>query len=417
MIDKKVKQKKRNKIQKIIQDRVKDSDGQMTELEVRKAVMKEQRAQSKQKKRQCEQEISRKVRKELEGKDKKVIDKAVKKAISQYHSKNKKSKNPQIQLKKKADNLILNVNSKLWCPKDQGWWDQECQDSFDDLNFLAGCWTINLVKTPQNFAEIYPDECKVYFDLLAKKRFNCDEEEKASRKKAKNALEKKFEERKADVKNNNKSDKELMEEVVTEMVQANKATQLKELKKTWRPSHKPFFDKECHEAFKTLSESATKHGFDLENNATDFRKFKRKNRKECVKYLKFLDSKREACDIKQKMKEERKACEVKNVKREEGNEETQPQNKKIKFDEEEKGEQVEDRKPLKSKENTVDKKKKKKIKNLEENDLPSGKKEKKKVSESENVKTEDEIDDTIRKIDKKLKKEEKSKKSKKTLQA
>ena len=304
MIDKKVKEKKRNKIQKLIQDRVRNSDGQMTELEAKKAVMKEQRAQSKQKKRHSEQEISQRVRKELEGKDEKVIDKAVKKAISQYHSKNKKAKNPQTQLKKKADNLILNVNSKLWCPKDQSWWDQECQDSFDDLNFLAGCWNINLVKTPQNFAEIYPEECKVYFDLLAKKRFNCDGEEKSSGKKSKNALEKKFEERKADVKNNNKSDKELMEEVVTEMVQANKATQLKELKKTWRPSHKPFFDKECHEAFKTLSESATKQGFDLETTASDFRKFRRKNRKECVKYFKFLDSKREACDIKQKMKEE-----------------------------------------------------------------------------------------------------------------
>merc|ERR1711971_1418744 len=151
---------------------------------------------------------------------------------------------------------------------------------------------------------------------------------------------------------------ELMEEVVTEMVQANKATQLKELKKTWRPSHKPFFDKECHEAFKTLSESATKQGFDLENTATDFRKFRRKNRKECVKYFKFLDSKREACDIKQKMKEERKACEVKNVKREDGKGETHPQNKKIK--------------------------------DLVENDLESGMKKKKKVTQGENVKTEDE---------------------------
>ena len=408
MIDKKVKQKKRDKIQKLIQDRVKASEGKMTEQEARKAVMKEQRDQSKQKKRQSELEISQKVRKELEGKDEKVIDKAVKKAISQYHSKNKKAKNPQTQLKKKADDLILNVNSRLWCPKDQSWWDEECQDSFDELQFLAECWNINLLKKPQNFAETYPIECKTYFDLLAKKRFNSDGEDKASGKKTKNALEKKFEERKADVKNNNKSDKDLMEEVVTEMVEANKATQLKELKKTWRPSHKPFFDKECQEAFKNLSESATKQGFDLDNTASDFRKFRRKNRKECAKYFKFLDRKREACDIKQKMKEERKASEVKNVKKEEEFETSPPQNKKIKFDEgEESGKVDVERKPLQSQENTVEKKKKKK----KSKDLTE-------VTEGENVKTEVDIDNTIRKIDKKLKKaEEKTKLSKKTLKA
>ena len=409
MIDKKVKEKKRSKIQKLIQDRVKESDGKMTELEARKAVMKEQRAQGKQKKRQCEEEIRQKVRKELEGKETEVIDKAVKRAISQYHSKNKKAKNPRTQLKKKADNLILNVNSKLWCPKDQGWWDQECQESFDELEFLAAFWTINLVKSPQNFAEIYPEECKVYFDLLAKKRFNSDGEGgKATGKKTKNALEKKFEERKADVKNNNKSDKALVDEVVMEMVQANKATQLKELKKMWRPSHKPFFDKDCQEAFKALVDSATKQGFDLDNTAGDFRKFRRKNRKEVAKYFKFLDSKREACDINQKMKEERKANEVKNVKRERDQIEPPSQNKKIKFDAEE---EMEERKPLKSKENTIEKRKRKKEKDLAEND------EKKQVTEGENVKTEADIDDTIRKIDKKLRRKEGKSKKSKTVQA
>ena len=167
-------------------------------------------------------------------------------------------------------------------------------------------------------------------------------------------------------------------------------------------------DKECQEAYKTLSESATKQGFDLDNTATDFRKFRRKNRKECAKYFKFLDSKREACDIKQKMKEERKASEAKNVKKEEELETSPPQNKKIKFDEEEENGQVDvQRKPLMSKENTDEKRKKKK----KNKDLTV-------VTEGENVKTEVDIDDTIRKIDKKLKKaEEKSKLSKKTLKA
>ena len=54
MIDKKVKEKKRNKIQKLIQDRVRDSDGQMTEVEVRNAVMAT--APSNQKKRHSEQD-------------------------------------------------------------------------------------------------------------------------------------------------------------------------------------------------------------------------------------------------------------------------------------------------------------------------------------------------------------------------
>ena len=153
----------------------------------------------------------------------------------------------------KADNLILSVNSRLWCPRDQSWWDEECQESFDDLQFLAGCWTINLVKTPGHFADIYPAECKAYFDLLAKKRFNSSKEDKTtSGKKTKTSLEKKFEERKSDAKNSDRSDKELVKEVVEEMVEANKAAQLKELKKTWRPSHKPFFDKECQDAFRYI---------------------------------------------------------------------------------------------------------------------------------------------------------------------
>ena len=51
-----MKEKKRKKIQKFLQDRVRDSDGQMTEVEVRNAVMKEQTAPSNQKKRQSEQD-------------------------------------------------------------------------------------------------------------------------------------------------------------------------------------------------------------------------------------------------------------------------------------------------------------------------------------------------------------------------
>ena len=124
----------------------------------------------------------------------------------------------------------------------------------------------------------------------------------------------------------------------------------------------------------------------------------------CGKYFKLLVSKREACDIKQIMKEERKASEAMRVVKEESS----PLNKKMKFDDEEDTQEGE-RQPLKSKDNTAQKKKSKK--ELPEDNLKKteGKKGKKKMSESENVESKVNINDTIRKIDKKLKKEEKFK--------
>ena len=51
------------------------------------------------------------------GKEEKVIEKAISKAVAQFHSKKKKAKNPKQMLKNKANALIINENSKLWCPK------------------------------------------------------------------------------------------------------------------------------------------------------------------------------------------------------------------------------------------------------------------------------------------------------------
>ena len=135
------------------------------------------------------------------GKGKKVIDKAVNKAIAKYYSKLKKSKNPQIILKQKANELIVDVNSQLWCPSDQGWWDEECQLKFEEVELLAAMWEINLLKAPQNFGKLYPAVCKKYFDFLAKKRFNSTTESEDKNtaekvKKSKSALQKKFEEKK-----------------------------------------------------------------------------------------------------------------------------------------------------------------------------------------------------------------------------
>ena len=56
------------------------------------------------------------------------------------------------------------------------------------------------MKGPQNFGEIYPEMCKEYFDVLAKKRINGDEKNDGGtllRKKSKSALERKYEEKKA----------------------------------------------------------------------------------------------------------------------------------------------------------------------------------------------------------------------------
>ena len=53
----------------------------------------------------------------IAGKDAKEIEKAVIKAVSRFHSKKKKAKNPKMVLKKKATAMITSENTKLWCPK------------------------------------------------------------------------------------------------------------------------------------------------------------------------------------------------------------------------------------------------------------------------------------------------------------
>jgi len=350
MLDLNVREKKRKKIKKLVEAKMKSGK---SENEAKKEVMKEQRLLSKEKKTQDLDKIKQKVEKDMEGQDAKLIDKAVKKAIAKFHSEKKKLKNPKHRIKQQASKLIQNVNSDLWFPNTQSWWDQECQSQFDDLQFLAGCWNIDLIKSPQNFSNIYPDECKTYFDLLAKKRFNSTDDEKSKHlKKSKTVLEKKFEEKKADS-SNQKADNVLMKEVMTEMMKANQTAVLKDMLKSWKPSHKPFFDKECQEAWDKLNEQASKQGFDLDSNVNDFKKFKRKNKLDCKKYFKLLTTKREAYDVKKIIKEERKASNKKkqsNVASEIANDQVEPPpNKKIKFEEEVEENTVPAKKPKKAK--------------------------------------------------------------------
>merc|ERR1719481_1545193 len=94
-------------------------------------------------------------------------------------------------------------------------------------------------------------------------------------------------------------------------MKANQTAIIKDMLKSWKPNHKPFFDKECQEAWDKLNEKASKQGFDLDSNVNDFKKFKRKNKLECKKYFKLLTTKREAFDVKKIIKEERKASKEK----------------------------------------------------------------------------------------------------------
>ena len=90
------------------------------------------------------------------------------------------------------------------------------------------------------------------------------------------------------------------------MLEKNKNLKLKEIKKSWKPTHKPYFDKECSEQYEKLTELAAKQGLDLDANAGDFKKFRKRNKEACASYFKLLDDKRTGLDDKQKRKKERR---------------------------------------------------------------------------------------------------------------
>ena len=137
MFDSKVKEKKRKKINSLVEQRMKETDSKDEKL-VRQQIMKELRKKSKEKKNEELEVVKKQVRDKLglypprveifcmsilsislssAGEDAKVIEKAVIKAVSKFHSKKKKARNPKMMLKKKATALIITENSKLWCPK------------------------------------------------------------------------------------------------------------------------------------------------------------------------------------------------------------------------------------------------------------------------------------------------------------
>jgi len=376
MVDVKAKEKSRTKVNKLVEQKIKETgakDEKLVRIEVNKD-LREKRKKNKASNHEEVDKIKAELSKTMAGQGKKVIEKAVNKAVAKYYSKLKKSKNPQNILKQKADALIVDVNSQLWCPSAQGWWDEECQKQFDEVELLAAMWEINLLKAPQNFGKLYPAICKKYFDFLAKKRFNSTKESEDKNtaekvKKSKSALQKKFEEKKTLNTDPKKTDKDILNEVLEEMNKKEKDVNLKNLKKFWKPAHKPFFDKECGEAYEKISEQATKMGFDLDTKAGDFKKFKNKNKEECTKYFKILESKRTAFNAKQNLKEQKKKDKAA-VKEESSEPDKDTNNKKTKFSDE--GQEIADESP------------KKKIKV---------------------VATEEDVDETIQKVEQELKKE------------
>jgi len=313
MVDSRAKHKKRNKVNKLVEERMKQT-GAADEKLVRMEINRELRAKKKERKASSHEEVEKikaEVQNAMVGKDKKVIDKAINRAIAKYFSQLKKSKSPQHILKQKANELIVDVNSQLWCPSDQGWWDEECQQKFQEVELLAAMWEINLLKAPQNFGKLYPAVCKKYFDFLAKKRFNSTKESEDKNteekvKKSKSALQKRFEEKKAQNTDPQKNDKDLLKEVLDEMNKKEKDANLKSVKQIWKPIHKPFFDQECRDAYEKLTEQAVQLGYDLDSKVTDFKKFKMKNKAECSKYFKLLETKRSGFNAKKKSKLEAK---------------------------------------------------------------------------------------------------------------
>jgi len=314
MVDFNSKAKHRLKVSKLVEER-KEKTGE-DDATAKKMVMKELRQKrkgNKESKHKEAEKIKQDVEASMEGSDKKAIEKAVRKAVAKHFSQMKKAKKPGVALKTKAENLLVTVHSRLWRPAEKIWWDSECEERFEDIQLLASMNAINLLKAPQNFGAMYPAECKQYFDFLAKKRFNTADPEAVKPgegKTTKSSLERKFEEKKIG-EGGAKSDKEVLDAVIMEVAEREKAQALAQIKRDWKPSHKPWFNDKCAESFSNLVESATSQGLDLSSKAPDFKKFKVKNKEVCKAHFQLMDETRRLFNEKQDAKEARKAEAVK----------------------------------------------------------------------------------------------------------
>jgi len=331
MVDQRNAEKHRSKINKLVQERLAQDKGQ-DEHTVRKEVNKEQRAQRKSKKNKETDQHLDKIKQEIKAKmgdaDFKAVKKATSQAIAKYHSEQKKGKNQSIN--KKCEQLMSTYLNAKWRPNEK-WFGKRCQRAYDELHFLGAMMDINIAKNPAPMEKLFPEECKEYFDLLAKRRFKKEESKKEEskkegdegdeadaptkaaptegesdapkkkRSKPKSALNKKVQEILA-TNDGTKSDKEMLEKVISQVKEKEKNKVLQNLRKKWRPTDKLWFDQECKAAYKTIVAKGSENKLSLGEVSGDYKKFKIKFKTESKTYFKLLSAKKEAYDKEDKEK-------------------------------------------------------------------------------------------------------------------
>jgi len=322
MVDIKAAEKHRSRINKLIQERLEQNPGK-SEVEVKKEINKELREKRKNKKKNVKlsnqqnvEKITKEIKAKMGGADEKAIQKATAQAVAKYYSEQKKGKKQSID--KKCQQLMSNYLSAKWKPS-ESWFDKKCQKAYDDLYFLGAMMDVNLAKNPAPMENLFPDECKAYFDLLAKKRFKKSKKTEESkegedvpkdgesdapkkkRSKPKSALNKKIQDILA-TNDGTKTEKEMLEKAIAEVKENEKQRLLKDLRKKWRPTDKPWFDKECKTAYKTLVATGSENDLKLGEVSGDYKKFRSKFKTETKTYFKLLADKKEAYDKEDKEK-------------------------------------------------------------------------------------------------------------------
>jgi len=359
------KTKHRKKIQETISQRVKETG--KDEAVVKKEVLKELRNERREKKDRPQAElkkIEKKVKKEMKGQPKEAIKKATAKAVAQFYSQRKKAKLQPVRAA--AVKIVQKRINDKWCPREESWFDGECEQAYNSIFLLGAMLNMNIEKNTDEFEKTFPNESASYFDLLAKKRFSAigkaekkpdhpedakeneqDEEtsnpKPAVAKKKKTKLEKALNEK---LSNNIecKSEQELIKQVILESKAKEARNKVKLLRKSWFPVNQAWYDQECKDYAEKISAKATELGLDLKACPADFRRLKEKSSGLVSGYFKILQEKKGG-HSKEKEKEDKiKNKNKKKKKKAKSTDETEealPEeddsnrvNKKIKFSEE-----------------------------------------------------------------------------------
>lgn len=287
--------------------------------------MREQRKKKKNKETQAAMDkIKQEIKEKMGDADDKAVQKATSQAIAKYHSEQKKGKNQSIN--KKCEQLMVTYVNAKWKPNEK-WFGKRCQRAYDDLHFLGAMMDINIAKNPAPMEKLFPEECKAYFDLLASRRFKKEKESekkegdkkegdeavppaktegeseapKKKRSKPKSALNKKIQEILA-TNDGTKTEKEMLEKVISQVREKEKNKVLQNLRKKWRPTDKPWFDQECKAAYKAIVAKGSENKLSLGEVSGDYKKFKIKFKTESKTYFKLLADKKEVFDKKDKEK-------------------------------------------------------------------------------------------------------------------